>query len=177
MSILAPLPFLREQSTKPREDPELLRSLLEIYEYGHPQLQLLRLASVAAPAGASTITHRIEPPTAEDEWLIYAITVDDISNLDSADDVRLHYVNSLGASSFELQRSLLSAFLGAICKWPNFTTTNNGIVKLSNPPLIVSRKSTGERQYNISVTYLATATVGNRDVGVDIIYATRRRLH
>jgi hypothetical protein len=154
------------------------------FRYGTKQIQKAqgsfadRLLTALTPevtiTGGGSNTFNLIPPK-EEIWEIYFIQVNDRAAIDINDIVLIEYEDELANFYIHLLDSNLTAFGGLnSTMWPpaissaavKFGTTANGPVSAYNRP-------NGEAQVHPQITYIATATVGNRLVRVP--YAYRRR--
>ncbi len=180
MSFLAPLPFLRRETIRPREDPELLRILLEVLAYENPPGQVVQLTDAAVTASQSIVTHNVDPPTGEDEWLIYGVQLQDTNTVDGGDTIVMQYSDEISGIRYRLGSGTLAIFGSSLFTWPTdflATTGNPYMGHWPSRPPIVRRKSTTERDKTIRMVYNATGTVGSRNARCFVLYGSRRRLH
>jgi hypothetical protein len=154
---------------------QLQAALLELVQILQPDVNLSQVSGNVA--ASSSLQLDLQPPNAEQEWLIHFIEFR-ITNVDAADTIELQYRDEQTSNQLTLAFSLGSDFVDGRLIWPQFlpskTTQLNGSPLMV--PLIGKLKANGETWKRPRANLITSAVVATRTLTARFLYAPRNRL-
>jgi hypothetical protein len=153
---------------------DLTAQLLNLLAYMNTDFQI-GVVTVFTEAASLNVNRFIEPPDADTEFLVYAISVQDNSTIDNADNITISYRDELIANVVRLLQGTPSQFTASIVEWPLDIITPTSM-RILDTPLVVKLKANGEPSKRIQINFVTTATVGTRNWAARFLYRARPRL-
>ncbi len=178
MSVLDPTRLSQAlQTRRSTEDADLQTLLLELLGYHEPVMQVYWHTIILNDLETNQLV--IQPPTAEDEWIVNGIIVSLLLIRDNLDTLDLIYEDTYSTANLSFYRATHTINGGSSTfTWPTGQGGTTAMVSWKPlRPLILYRKPNGDLNKAIMRQFTTTATLGTRTVTTNVIYQQRRRLH
>jgi hypothetical protein len=153
---------------------DLTAQLLNLLAYLNTDFQI-GIIPVFTETASGNVNKFIEPVDADTEFLVYAISVQDNSTIDNADNVVISYRDELIGNVVRLIQGTPSQFTASIVEWPLDIITPTSM-RILDTPLVVKLRSNGEPSKRIQINFVTTSTIGTRNWAARYLYRARPRL-